>query len=140
MNSKDKAQNDVFPTKLTLNLAIVGGGKTCKFFLELIKKESFPFLNIKILGVCDLNPQAEGLLQAKTQGIYTTDNYLDILKIQGLDGIIELTNSTTVLVEIFCHRPKGLSVIEHNIGVTVHSPPLKRNGFPLYMIAPCVSL
>jgi len=90
MNSKDKAQNDVFPTKLTLNLAIVGGGKTCKFFLELIKKESFPFLNIKILGVCDL---------------------------------------TTVLVEILCHRPKGLSVIEHNIGVTVHSPPLSGTAF-----------
>ncbi len=113
---KQLRKKNVLPTQLTLNLAIVGGGQTCDFFLDLIKKESFPFLQIKILGVCDINPNAQGLRKAQAEGIYTTTNYLDILEIKGLDAIIELTNSTKVLMEILRRRPKGLSVIEHNIG------------------------
>lgn len=117
MNPKTQPRKkNIFPTQLTLNLAIVGGGRTCNFFLDLIKQESFPFLQIKILGVCDINPHAQGLRKAQSEGIYTTTNYQDILKIEGLDAIIELTNSTEVLMEILRRRPKGLSVIEHNIG------------------------
>ncbi len=56
---ESNATNEFVPKKLPLNIAIVGGGKACKFFLELLENESFPFLNIKLLGVCDIEPQAE---------------------------------------------------------------------------------
>jgi two-component system NtrC family sensor kinase len=66
------------PKKLPLNIAIVGGGRACKFFLQLLKNESFPYLNIHLVGVCDINPGAEGLLTAKQMGIYTTSNFKDL--------------------------------------------------------------
>ena len=55
----------------TINLAIVGGGRACKFFLDLLLSESFTYLKINIIGVCDINPEAEGLVLAKKLGIYT---------------------------------------------------------------------
>jgi len=100
----------------SINLAIVGGGRTCKFFLELLRSESFPLLNINIVGVCDIDPTAQGLVLAKEMGIYTTNNFHDLFKIDKLDSIIELTGSREVLLEIVRLRPKGVGVLEHNIG------------------------
>lgn len=66
-----------YPKKIPLNIAIVGGGRACKFFLQLLKNESFPYLNINLVGVCDVNPDAEGLLMARQMGIYTTENFYE---------------------------------------------------------------
>ncbi len=105
-----------YPKKLPLNIAIVGGGRACKFFLQLLKSESFPYLNINLVGVCDIKPDAEGLLMAKQMGVYTTENFKDLFHIKDLDGIIELTNSREVLLELIKLRPKTVGVVEHNIG------------------------
>ncbi len=115
------ASNKFYPQKLELNIAIVGGGKTCKFLLQLLKNESFPYLNIHLVGVCDINPEAEGLLVARQMGIYTTDNFKDLFNIKDLDGIIELTNSKKVLLELIKLRPKTVGILEHNIGRLLRS-------------------
>ncbi|MBW2671403.1 MAG: PAS domain-containing sensor histidine kinase, partial [Deltaproteobacteria bacterium] len=94
----------------------MGGGKACKFFLDLLLSESFTYLKINIIGVCDINPEAEGLVLAKELGIYTTSNFQDLFKIKDLDSIIELTGKKEVLLEIIRLRPKGVGVLEHNIG------------------------
>jgi len=106
---------------LELNIAIVGGGRTCKFLLQLLKNESFPYLNIHLVGVCDINPEAEGLLMARQMGIYTTANLKDLFNIKDLDGIIELTNSKEVLLELIRLRPKTVGILEHNIGRLLRS-------------------
>ena len=100
----------------TINLAIVGGGRACKYFLNLLHIESFTYLKINIVGVCDINPEAEGLVLAKELGIYTTGNFQDIFKLKNLDSIIELTGKKDVLLEIIRLRPTGVGVLEHNIG------------------------
>jgi signal transduction histidine kinase len=100
----------------SINLAIVGGGKACKFFLEIFKSEFLPFLDINVVGVCDINPEAEGFVMAKEMGIFTTDNFQELFKIEKLDSIIEITGSTEVLKDIIRLRPKGIGVLEHNIG------------------------
>ena len=112
---KKNAPNEYWPEKSSFNLAILGGGRTCKFFLELLKSESFNYLNINIVGVCDINPEAEGFRLAKEMGIYTTDNFLNLFEIKDLDGVIELTGSRELLLELIRLRPKGLGVLEHNI-------------------------
>ncbi|MBT8358890.1 MAG: PAS domain-containing protein [Desulfobacterales bacterium] len=101
---------------LSLNIAIVGGGRTCKFFLELLQTNSFPYLDINILGVCDIDPNAEGIIIAKEMGILTTSNFRDFFDFKNLDSILELTNSKDVLLELIKLRPKQVSILEHNIG------------------------
>lgn len=109
-------RNDQQSEQLSFRLAIVGGGRACKFFLELIKSKSFPLLNIELAGVCDIDPQAEGLIMAQEMGIYTTDDFRDFFKIKNLDGIIELTNNKSVLLDLIQLRPKRVGIVEHNIG------------------------
>ena len=124
MNEKNQPEkknidkSTVLPNRIahTINLAIVGGGRACKFFLNLLQSESFTYLKINIVGVCDINPEAEGLVLAKEMGIYTTDNFQDIFKIKNLDSIIELTGKEEVLLEIIRLRPIDVGVLEHNIG------------------------
>ena len=55
--------------KLSLNLAIVGGGKASKFFIELFRQGALPHADINIVGVCDINPGAVGIKLAKKLGI-----------------------------------------------------------------------
>ncbi len=116
MPKKARASDDNSIGPLSLNLAIVGGGQACRFFLELLEKESLPELDIRIVGVCDINPEAEGLRLAAAKGIYTTADFKDLFRLPDLDGIIELTNRRDVLMELVSLRPKGVGIIEHNIG------------------------
>ena len=104
------------PARLPLNIAIVGGGKACKFFLELLQTDYLKYLDINLLGVCDIDPKAEGLRMAKQMGIYTTDNFKDFFEFKNLDSIFELTNSRDVLLDLVKLRPKGVGLLEHNIG------------------------
>jgi two-component system, NtrC family, sensor kinase len=107
--------------KISLNLAVVGGGQTCKFFLELLQKEIFPYLHIRISAVCDINPEAEGYLFAKEMGIFTTNDFRELFKIEGLNFIIELTNNRDVLLELIRLRPGGIGILEHNITRLFHT-------------------
>lgn len=102
--------------KVSLNLAIVGGGRTCRFFLELLNRESFSFLQVRVVGVCDIHPDAEGYRMAQALGIPTTTNFRELFDIPELDGILELTNSQEVLLELIHLRPPRVSIVEHNIG------------------------
>jgi signal transduction histidine kinase len=123
---KEKNQTNKYGTEKSLfltdgmahaiNLAIVGGGRACKFFIELLQSEPLPYLNINILGVCDINPEAEGFVLANKLGIYTTRNFKDLFKIKKLNSIIDLTGSRQVWLEIIRFRPKKVGVLEHNIG------------------------
>jgi two-component system NtrC family sensor kinase len=98
---------------LTLNLAFVGGGETCRFFIDFFRQISFPRVNVRILGVCDIDPQAEGFRLARDLGIFTTQDYRDILEIGDLDGILELTKSQHVLLDLTRLRPEGVWILDH---------------------------
>ena len=100
---------------LSINMAIVGGGRTCKFFLDLIKNNPFPFLDLKILGVYDARPQAEGLDLARQMGILTTDNLKDLMAVNGLDSILELTGKKNILLDVINMAPKGVGILEYHI-------------------------
>ncbi|MGD2272525.1 MAG: ATP-binding protein [Desulfobacterales bacterium] len=107
--------------KIPLNIAIVGGGRACRFFLELLNNKSFPYLDVNLVGVCDIKPEAEGLVMAKGSGIYTTDNFQDLFNIKDLDGIIELTGKREVLLELIKRRPRKIAIVEHNLGGVLRS-------------------
>jgi signal transduction histidine kinase len=101
--------------KLTMNLVIVGGGKACRSLLQLLCTNPPPYLDIKILGVCDVNPQAEGFQLAKEMGIFTTTDFRDLFRFKEIDAILELVGSREVLLDLIRHRPKGIGILDHNI-------------------------
>jgi len=101
--------------KAPQNLAIVGGGRTCKFFLKLFSLAAFTRFKIKVVGVFDINPEAEGYRMARDMGIYTTTDLRELLQIEGLNAVIELTNSREVLYDLIKLRPENVGILELNI-------------------------
>ncbi|MBW2412747.1 MAG: PAS domain-containing sensor histidine kinase, partial [Deltaproteobacteria bacterium] len=62
---------------LRSNIAIVGGGKFCKLFLDSLYSDLFKDQDLKVIGVADVNGRAEGLQYAKRLGIFTTPDFTE---------------------------------------------------------------
>jgi PAS domain S-box-containing protein len=93
-------------------VAIVGGGKVCEAILRIVFGKNFP-QKIDILGVADINEQAEGLVYARKKGIFTTLDYEDLYRLQGLNLLIELTGDDEILSQIKSTKPADVRLIDH---------------------------
>jgi PAS domain S-box-containing protein len=99
--------------QVPLNVAIVGGGKACYSLLKVLDEDRLSRLGMKILGLCDLNPEAPGFRYARERKLFTTTHLPDLFHLQGLNLIIELTGSTEVREDIYRTKPPGISFIDH---------------------------
>jgi len=98
---------------LDSNIAIIGGGRFCKIFLEYLFDKSCVDHSPTVLGVADINPQAEGLRYADSLGIFTTQNYRNLYSLSDLQVLIELTADATVWDVIRKTKPAGVDLIDH---------------------------
>ncbi|RLB83929.1 MAG: histidine kinase [Deltaproteobacteria bacterium] len=96
-----------------INVAIVGGGPSCKAIMDMIFAEKLSQLHMKLIGVADTNPQAVGYCYAREKGIYTTQDYRDLYKLKDLHMIVELTGRNEVANDIYRTRPDHVSVMDH---------------------------
>jgi PAS domain S-box-containing protein len=95
------------------NFAIVGAGKRGTRFLEFFLRPDLRELNIRIVGVADTNPAAEGMALAKKKGIYATANFRDLYQLQDLNCIIELTGDLQVAEFIDASKPEHIRLIDY---------------------------
>ncbi len=91
-----------------LRVAIVGGGRRCNEMLEMV---ALGELKVEVIGVADIDPNAEGIKSARKKGIYTTSDFKDLYKIEGLDLIIELTGNPEVYHKINQTKPQDIQAI-----------------------------
>jgi len=98
-----------------VHVAIVGGGRFCKTFLQFIltEAETIGFRPPIVLGVADRNARAEGLQFARANGIFTTTDYRDLYRFENLQVLIELTNNLEMLEIIERSLPATVSLIDH---------------------------
>lgn len=94
-------------------IAIVGGGRACKAFLEFLTDPVFADQRPEILGVADINQGADGVLYASTIGIPTFADYTEFFKLQNLETLLELTNSQAIIETLRETKPAGLRLIDH---------------------------
>ena len=95
------------------SIAIVGGGNVCKEILKIIFSEDFSDQRPKIIGVADIDDQAEGLRYARDMGIFTTSDYKQFYATKNLDLIIELTKDDRLRETIKKTKPAKVRFIDH---------------------------
>ncbi len=95
------------------NIAIIGGGMVCKAILQILFSKNFQSQKPNILGVADIDADAECLKFAKEKGIYITKDYKELFKLKELDLIIELTKDENLRETIKKTKPPGVSLIDH---------------------------
>ncbi|MDY6790821.1 MAG: ATP-binding protein [Thermodesulfobacteriota bacterium] len=101
------------------NMAIIGGGMVCKSILQLLYSKNLQSQRPNILGVVDIDGNAECLKFAKEKGIYTTSDYKDLFKLKELDLILELTKDENLRQTIKRTKPNGVTLIDHFDAVQV---------------------
>ncbi len=98
-----------------LNVAIVGGGPGCLAVMDMISVDRFRQLQVNLVGIADINPDAPALKRAQSSGIYTTKDYHDLFDIPNLDLIIELTGRKEVSKAIQSEKPAHVQMIDHAV-------------------------
>ncbi|MFO8085186.1 MAG: ATP-binding protein [Desulfobacterales bacterium] len=96
-----------------MRIAIIGGGKRCKFLIELIGFHTFQEIHPAIIAVADINTDAPGFVKAWEKGIDVTTDYHDILKRDDIDLIVELTGKMNVYNDIINKKRVRVQAIAH---------------------------
>lgn len=96
-----------------LRIGIVGGGGACRDLLRILEANHLSGMDMKVLGVADINPQAPGLKHASRLKLFATTRFEDLYKLDGLNLLIELTGSERVRESILRTKPPGVSIIDH---------------------------
>lgn len=100
-------------SEIYFKAGIVGGGKICYSILKILEEIPFTRLKMEIAGVVDINPDAPGITLAREKGLFTSNDYHDLFKIEGLNLIIELTGSLEVVKSIVDAKPTYISFLDH---------------------------
>ena len=98
-----------------MRIGIIGGGKRCEAFLEMLGTMRFPRLKAQIVAVADPNDHAVGIRHAREMGIYTTTDFRDFHRIENLDLVINLTGREELLEDFLTHYPAKVRVLESAI-------------------------
>jgi len=95
------------------NIAIVGGGRACKAFLEFLTDAVFAGQRPEVLGVADINQEADGIRYARSLGIPTCADYTELFRLDRLETLLELTNSRAIIETLRDAKPPTLRLIDH---------------------------
>ena len=96
------------------NAAIVGGGIGCKSILQMVQTDTLGQMQLRVLGVADVDPTAIGIQYARQLGVpFVTTDYRELYEIPDLRVIIELTGNEAIRDEIEQTRPRHIRLIDH---------------------------
>ncbi len=112
---KQRKQKEVLSFSKPLKIAVIGGGTRCAALLSLLEKNSFRDIPIKIVAVADHNPEAVGFIEAKKRGIYTTEDFRELVNFPDIDLIIELTGKKELLEEVLPYLPPQVQVLDYAV-------------------------
>ncbi|HID30334.1 MAG TPA: GGDEF domain-containing protein [Desulfobacterales bacterium] len=98
-----------------LNVAIVGGGRGCRAIMDMLFAKKLDHLQMKLIGVADINPEAVGYRHAQNRGIYTTQDYHELYKAKNVNMIIDLTGRDDVAAEISRTKPDNIRLMDQVI-------------------------
>ena len=100
-----------------MNIAVVGGGTRCRNLLDLIERHDFPEISPKVVAVADKKDYAPGLVKARKNGLFVTNDYNDLFDRDDIDLIIELTGNQDIYNDICHKKKKTVRVVNHRIAL-----------------------
>ena len=98
-----------------MNIAVVGGGTRCRNLLDLIERHSFQEISPKVVAVADKKDYAPGLVKARKNGVFVTNDYNDLFDRDDIDLIIELTGNQDIYADILRKKRKTVQAVDHRI-------------------------
>lgn len=97
-----------------MRVAIIGAGNKCLYLMQVINKYEFQIVAPVVVAVADINNKAPGLVKAKERGLFVTNDYNDLFKLDNIDLIVELTGDLKLYNDILSKKSKRVQAIAHN--------------------------
>ncbi|UCF82822.1 MAG: PAS domain S-box protein [Desulfobacteraceae bacterium] len=97
------------------NVAIIGAGPGCLAIMDMISSDRLRQLQMHIVGIADINPEAPAVMHAQSLNIFTTTNYKDLFDNSNLDLIIELTGDPLLSQAIQHEKPAHVQMMDHKM-------------------------
>ncbi len=94
-------------------VGIVGGGVFCRRLINFLLNADKSPRKPAIIGVADINSQAEGLCFAKRLGIFTTTDYTRLYDLPELEVLLEITRDRDLPAEIMKTIPRHVQLVDH---------------------------
>lgn len=98
-----------------VSVALIGAGRTGTPLLSEMLKYSY----VNIVGVADLNPDAEGMALAKENGVFTTTDPVALIsKGDEIDILVEVSGDVTlkkVIKDYFQNTSNKKTIIMHDL-------------------------
>lgn len=91
-----------------IHVAIVGAGKGGQSILNALRNTK----DVKIIGICDVNNDAPGMITARQNGIGTYSDLMKMVTAPQLDVIIEATGVAKVMEIIMANKSTHANIIE----------------------------
>ncbi len=99
----------------SVSVALIGAGRTGTPLLKEMVKYSY----INIIGVADLNPDAEGMKVAQDNGIFTTTDPVSLIsKGEEIDVLVEVSGDKSlkkVIKDYFQNTSNRKTIIMHDL-------------------------
>lgn len=99
----------------SVSVALIGAGRTGTPLLKEMVK--YPYINI--VGVADLNPDAEGMAFAKENGVFTTTDPVTLIsKGEEIDILVEVSGDKSlkkVIKDYFQNTKNNKTIIMHDL-------------------------
>ncbi|MBW2064045.1 MAG: PAS domain S-box protein [Deltaproteobacteria bacterium] len=97
------------------NAAIVGGGKAGLAIINMLTAKQHRPLQINLIGVADIDPDAPGMRRARQLGIFTTTEYHELFSLKDLNLIMELTGDPGTSAAILQEKPPHVHFMDHTV-------------------------
>jgi len=96
-------------------VAVVGGGRALKQLLKVLEtlRNNDDGFVLEVVAVADVNPGAPGLEYSKQKGIPTFDDYHEMIQMEDLEIVLELTGQKEVYEELRKEIPPHVSLVDH---------------------------
>ncbi len=89
------------------NVAIIGAGKGGSALLLILAPDPL----VRIVGIAEVNPRAQGLRLAKRYGIPVSRNFRDLVSSEEVDLVIDVTGNPEVEEALFELYRVGVAII-----------------------------
>jgi PAS domain S-box-containing protein len=94
-------------------VGIVGGGVFCRKLIDFLLNDDQSPRKPVIIGVADIDPQAEGFRHAQSLGIFTTTDYTRLYELEGLEVLLEITRDRDLPATIGKTMPPHIQLVDH---------------------------
>lgn len=96
------------------NVAFIGGGAFCHKLIDFFRNRDLSPHKPKIIAVADINPNAPGYQHAHRFGLTTVMDYREIVNLDQLDVILEITDDPNLAAAIRQAKPPHVDLIDQS--------------------------